>query len=133
LHDIGKIYIRESILSKPGLLDNDEWQEMRQHPVIGADLVRSVPYLSGALPIIRSHHERWDGLGYPDGISGEEIPLGARIVAVVDCYDAMTTDRVYHSASSHDDAILEIIDGRGTRYDPDVVDAFLDVRDQLSP
>jgi putative two-component system response regulator len=133
LHDIGKIYIRESILSKPGLLDNDEWQEMRQHPVIGADLVRSVPYLGGALPIIRSHHERWDGLGYPDGISGEEIPLGARIVAVVDCFDAMTTDRVYHAASSREEAILEIIDGRSARYDPDVVDAFLAVRDQLSP
>lgn len=132
LHDIGKIYIRESILSKPGLLNNDEWQEMRQHTVIGADLVRGVPYLTGALPIIRSHHERWDGLGYPDGLSGESIPLGARIVAVVDCFDAMTTDRVYHAASHHDEAIIEIIDGRSIRYDPDVVDAFLTIKDQLT-
>ncbi len=99
--------------------------------MVGADLVRSVPYLAGALPVIRSHHERWDGLGYPDGLSGEEIPLGARIVAVVDCFDAMTTDRVYHNASHREEAIIEIIDGRSIRYDPDVVDAFLAIKDQI--
>ncbi|MDI6693751.1 MAG: response regulator [Anaerolineales bacterium] len=127
LHDIGKIYIRESILSKPGLLTDEEWAEMKQHTVIGADLIRNIPFLSGAIPIIRHHHERWDGKGYPDGLAGEDIPLGARIVAVVDCFDAMTTDRVYHESSTAQEAIQEIIDGRGTRYDPAVVDAFLSI------
>lgn len=131
LHDIGKIYVSESILSKPTKLDDQEWEEMRQHTVIGADLVRSIPYLGGAIPVIRSHHERWNGEGYPDGLAGEEIPLGARIVAVVDCFDAMTTDRVYHVACSREDAIQEIANGSCTRYDPRVVDAFLTIQDQL--
>lgn len=127
LHDIGKIYIRESILSKPGLLTDEEWAEMKQHTVIGADLIRNIPFLSGAIPIIRSHHERWDGKGYPDGLAGEDIPLGARIVAVVDGFDAMTTDRIYHESSTAQEAIQEIIAGSGTRYDPAVVDAFLSI------
>lgn len=131
LHDIGKIYISESILSKPGLLTKEEWDEMRQHTVIGSDLVRSIPFLSGALPVIRSHHERWDGLGYPDGLAGETIPLGARIVAAVDCYDAMTTDRAYHSASTSEEAVEEIVKGSGVRYDPRVVKAFLAVHSRL--
>lgn len=131
LHDIGKIYIAESILSKPEPLNEDEWLEMRQHPVIGADLVRSIPYLSSALPVIRSHHERWDGWGYPEGLVGDEIPLGARIVSVADCYDAMTTDRAYHVACTSEQAVEEIIKGNGKRYDPRVVDAFLSIRDQL--
>jgi putative two-component system response regulator len=131
LHDIGKIYVRESILGKPGPLDEEEWKEMRLHTVIGADLVRNIPFLVGALPIIRSHHERWDGYGYPDALAGEQIPIEARIVSVVDCYDAMITARVYHSANSPDDAINEIRRCSGTRYDPQVVDVFLTVCDQL--
>jgi putative nucleotidyltransferase with HDIG domain len=131
LHDIGKIYVRESILGKAGPLDPDEWQEMRMHTVIGADLVRNIPFLVGALPIIRSHHERWDGKGYPDGLCAEQTPLEARIVAVVDCYDAMITDRVYHMASTSDEALEEIRRGAGTRYDPRVVEVFLSIRDQL--
>jgi putative two-component system response regulator len=130
LHDIGKIYIRESILSKAGPLTPEEWAEMKQHTVIGAELLKGIPYLTGAIPVVRSHHERWDGLGYPDGLSGEAIPLGARIVAVVDCFDAMTTDRIYHAASSPDEAIAEIRSGTGTRYDPAVVEVFLAVMDE---
>jgi putative two-component system response regulator len=131
LHDIGKIYVRENILSKPGRLDDEEWKEMRLHTVIGADLVRNIPFLVGALPIIRSHHERWDGRGYPDELAGEDIPLEARIVAVVDCFDAMTTDRAYHAAITNEDAIEEIRRGCGTRYDPQVVEAFLAICDRL--
>jgi len=131
LHDIGKIYIRESILSKAGPLTEEEWDEMKQHTVIGADLLGGIPYLSGAIPVIRSHHERWDGFGYPDGLRGEEIPSGARIVAVVDCYDAMTTDRIYHTANSQHEAINEIRKGAGIRYDPAVVDVFLSLKIDL--
>jgi putative two-component system response regulator len=125
LHDIGKIYIRESILSKAGSLTQSEWDEMKLHTVIGAELLKGIPYLTEAIPVIRSHHERWDGLGYPDGLSGDAIPSGARIVAVVDCFDAMTTDRIYHAASSPEEARDEIRKGSGIRYDPTVVDVFL--------
>jgi putative nucleotidyltransferase with HDIG domain len=125
LHDIGKIYIHESILSKAGPLTQEEWAEMKQHPVIGAELLKGIPYLSEVIPVIRSHHERWDGLGYPDGLSGEAIPMGARIVAIADCFDAMTTDRIYHAASSPEQALAEIRKGAGNRYDPAVVEAFL--------
>jgi len=128
LHDIGKIYIRESILSKAGSLTQSEWDEMKQHTVIGAELLKGIPYLAEAIPVIRSHHERWDGLGYPDGLMGESIPMGARIVAVVDCFDAMTTDRIYHAASSPEEAIAEITKGAGNRYDPAVVEVFLSLK-----
>lgn len=131
LHDIGKIYVRESILSKPGPLDDEEWHEMRQHTVVGADLVRNIPFLVGALPIIRSHHERWDGRGYPDGLAAEHIPLEARIVSVVDAYDAMITDRAYHRANTTAEAIAEIENGCGNRYDPGVVAAFLSITEKL--
>jgi HD-GYP domain-containing protein (c-di-GMP phosphodiesterase class II) len=98
---------------------------MKRHAEIGANLLRNVPYLSGAIPIIRHHHERWDGQGYPDGLAGEAIPLGARIVAVADTYDAMTTERVYHNENTPEQAIEEIRTGSGTCYDPVVVEAFL--------
>jgi len=125
LHDIGKIYIRESILRKPGPLTPEEWVEMKQHATIGADLLKSISYLSDAIPIIRHHHERWDGKGYPDGLAGEDIPQGARIVSVADCFDAMTTARIYHDAVPKEVAINEIKTESGVRYDPLVVDAFL--------
>ena len=125
LHDIGKIYIREGVLRKAGPLNHQEWTEMKRHAEIGANLLRNIPYLSGAIPIIHHHHERWDGLGYPDGLAGEEIPLGARIVAVADTFDAMTTARVYHEENTPEQAIEEIRCGSGTRYDPTVVEAFL--------
>jgi putative two-component system response regulator len=131
LHDIGKIHVRESILYKAGPLDKDEWGEMKLHAAIGAELLDSVPYLSAVIPIIRYHHERWDGKGYPEGLAREEIPIGARIVAVADAYDAMTTARVYQQASSTHQAIDEIRASSGTRYDPNVVKAFLHVWDQI--
>jgi HD-GYP domain-containing protein (c-di-GMP phosphodiesterase class II) len=104
---------------------------MKQHAAIGAELLSPVPYLSGAIPIVLSHHERWDGKGYPDGLAGEDIPMGARIVSVADCYDAMTTMRVYHKADSAEIALNEILTNKGIRYDPDVVDAFFKIKDQI--
>jgi putative two-component system response regulator len=125
LHDIGKIYIPERILRKPTKLDDQEWAEMKRHTIYGTELLSAIPYLEGTIPIIRSHHERWDGLGYPDGLRGESIPRGARIVSVADCFDAMTTDRIYHAANSIEQAIQEIKINAGIRYDPEVVEAFL--------
>jgi len=125
LHDIGKIYIREGVLRKAGPLDDQEWEEMKRHPVIGASLLQKIPYLSSAIPIVLYHHERWDGNGYPEGLASDQIPLEARIVAVADAFDAMTSSRVYHIESSTEQAIIEIASGRGSRYDPAVVDAFL--------
>lgn len=124
LHDIGKIYIRESILKKPGSLDEDEWAEMKRHPVVGAELIKNIPYLAIAIPVVRHHHERWDGQGYPDGLKGEEIPLAARIVMVADALDAMTTSRAYQRKSSPDEAYEEIVKCAGTVFDPDVVEAL---------
>ena len=131
LHDIGKIYINETILSKAGPLSDQEWMEMKKHPVIGAELVKKIPYLVPALPIIRHHHERWDGKGYPDRLAGTDIPLGARIVSVADAYDAMTTARVYQEAVSPAQALDEIRRGSDTRYDPNVIDAFSIVWHQI--
>jgi putative two-component system response regulator len=125
LHDIGKIYVRENILRKASKLNREEWEEMKQHTLIGAGLIQSIPYLTDAIPVILHHHERWDGKGYPDGLVGEEIPQGARIVSVADSFDAMTTMRVYQPACSPQQAVNEIVSGSGTRYDPKVVEAFL--------
>ena len=117
LHDVGKIGIAESVLTKPGELTDDERAEMQRHPVIGADILR--PLRLGGLvgPIVRGHHERWDGGGYPDGLRGEAIPIGARIVSVVDAYDAMTHDRPYRSRLSDDEARKELIRHRRTQFD----------------
>jgi putative two-component system response regulator len=123
LHDIGKIYIGSKVLSKPGPLDADEWEEMKRHPIVGADLVKNIPFLAPTIPVIRFHHERWDGTGYPDALSGDSIPLGARIVAVADSLDAMTTVRVYKGAIAPDAAFRELQEGSGSRYDPDVIRA----------
>lgn len=127
LHDIGKIYVRENILSKAGPLTSDEWTEMKLHTVVGSELLQSIPYLAQAIPIIRHHHERWDGGGYPDGLAGSAIPLGARIVAVADSFDAMTSARVYQRAVECERAVEEIRRGSGMLYDPEVVAAFLAV------
>jgi putative two-component system response regulator len=124
LHDIGKIHIRETTLCKEGSLTKDEWSEIKLHPSTGAEMIKDIPYLSPAIPVVRYHHERWDGSGYPQGLSGEAIPLVARVVTVADGFDAMTTDRPYSTARSLDQARQEIIAGSGTRYDPDVVAAF---------
>ena len=124
LHDIGKIHIRESTLHKSSPLNDEEFQEMRRHPVIGAEMIADIPYLAGAVPIVRYHHERWDGKGYPEGLAGKDIPEGARIVAVVDTFDAMTTDRPYSSAVSLQEANQELLRWAGEHYDPGVISAF---------
>ncbi len=128
LHDIGKIYIREGVLRKPGPLNDQEWIEMKRHTEIGAELLQKIPYLAGAIPIIKYHHERWDGQGYPEGLSGDAIPIEARVVAVADAFDAMTTRRVYQPECSPEKAIEEIMENAGSRYDPAVVQAFVSAR-----
>jgi putative nucleotidyltransferase with HDIG domain len=127
LHDVGKIGVSDLVLRKPGKLDADEWDEMRKHPEIGYRMLERIRFLKPALDIVLSHQERFDGSGYPRGQSGEEIPLGARIFAVVDTFDAMTSDRPYRAALSIDAARDEIIDWSGRQFDPKVVDAFLTI------
>jgi HD-GYP domain-containing protein (c-di-GMP phosphodiesterase class II) len=125
LHDIGKVGIPEQILRKAGSLDAGEWDVMRRHPTIGADIVTPIPFLDGSVEIIRHHHERMDGRGYPQGLRGDEIPLAARIFTVADSFDAMTSDRPYRDALPKEYALDEIRAGAGTQFDPDVVDEFL--------
>jgi putative nucleotidyltransferase with HDIG domain len=125
LHDIGKIGMPDEILHKPGPLTEEQWQVMRRHPEIGADLVLSVCRLSEVASLIRSHHERYNGSGYPLGLKGSWISLGSRILSVADAYDAMTNERVYRPRRSHEEAIAEIKRCTGTYFDPIVVQAFL--------
>ncbi len=127
LHDIGKVGIRDSILLKESSLDEGEWHIMRQHPVIGAELVASLRFLPGYDKGIRHHHERWDGKGYPDNIAGEEIPLWARIIAICDAWDAMRTDRPYRKALPVEVALDQIKKGCGTQFDPNIVPIALEV------
>lgn len=124
LHDVGKLAIPDSILDKPGPLDPEEWELMRRHTIVGERIVASATSLRDVAPIIRSSHERWDGGGYPDGLAEEVIPLGARIVAVCDAYDAMTTTRPYRGAVSESDALAELRRCAGHQFDPQVVAAF---------
>jgi putative two-component system response regulator len=124
LHDIGKINISEGILKKAGPLSEDEWVEMRKHPEMGAELVEGIHYLVPALPVILYHHERWNGSGYPFGMKEKEIPLSARIVAIADSFDAMTTKRPYRDELTPEQAYNEIISGSGIQYDPVMVEAF---------
>src|SRR5439155_20990192 len=117
LHDIGKVRVPEAILNKPGPLTAEEWLVMKTHPEIGEHILRPIQSLQGILPIVRHHHERWDGTGYPDGLSGRAIPLGARIVAVCDAYRAMTENRPYRAALSISEARDELEAGAGTQFD----------------
>ncbi len=130
LHDVGKIGVRESIIRKLGALDEDEWIEMRRHPVIGAAIVEPLRMGMLVAPIVRGHHERWDGRGYPDGLVGTGIPLGARIVGVVDAYDAMVHDRPYRPALSEDEARSQVLANRGSQFDPELAQVFLAYLDQ---
>ena len=127
LHDIGKIGVLDEILNKPGLLNDEEMRVVQQHPLIGAEIVRSLTFLTTAQDIVRHHHERVDGRGYPDGIRGESFALGARIVAVADSFDAMTTDRPYRRALREQDALAELQLHAGSQFDPVVVDALVRV------
>jgi diguanylate cyclase (GGDEF)-like protein len=125
LHDIGKVGIPDSILHKDGPLDDEEWVLMKEHPVIGERILRAIPGLGGVARIVRHEHERWDGGGYPDGIAGDTIPIGSRIILACDAYHAMTSDRPYRKAMSHGDALRELRKGAGTQFDPQVVEALL--------
>jgi diguanylate cyclase (GGDEF)-like protein/putative nucleotidyltransferase with HDIG domain len=125
LHDIGKVGIPDDILHKGSDLTEPEWRTMREHPVIGERIVRTIPGLGPVARIVRHEHERWDGTGYPDGLSGDEIPLGARIVLACDAYNAMTSDRPYRHALSHTDAVRELAEGAGTQFDPQVTELLI--------
>ncbi|MGQ9474949.1 MAG: GAF domain-containing protein [Actinomycetota bacterium] len=125
LHDVGKIGIREKILKKPGLLTEEERREMEYHPFIGTRILQSVRLLEPVMPLVYHHHERYDGSGYPDGLKGEEIPLGSRIIAVADAFESMTSDRPYRKALPLEEALAELRRGAGTQFDPRVVEIFL--------
>ena len=127
LHDIGKLGVPEYVLLKPGRLTDEEFAKIKQHPQIGADILHPVEFPWPVLPVVRSHHEKWDGTGYPDGLKGEEIPRTARILAVADVYDALTSSRSYRSAWTHERACEVIIKDRGTHFDPVIADAFLEI------
>jgi response regulator RpfG family c-di-GMP phosphodiesterase len=132
LHDVGKIGIPDGILRKPGALDADERALMMTHTLLGEQMLSGIPFLQGSgIEIVRSHHERWDGRGYPDQLVGDEIPIGARIFAVADALDAMTSDRPYRPAGPWELAREEIMAESGKQFDPDVVAAFLDSEDDL--
>ncbi|HYM25270.1 MAG TPA: diguanylate cyclase, partial [Vicinamibacterales bacterium] len=131
LHDIGKLAVPEHILSKPGPLTQEEFQKIRIHPQVGAEIIAAVPFPYPVAPLIMSHHERWDGKGYPQGLSGEQIPIGARILTIVDYYDAVTTERPYHKALTHDSAIGLLRHEAGRALDPNLVPIFVGILPQL--
>jgi diguanylate cyclase (GGDEF)-like protein/putative nucleotidyltransferase with HDIG domain len=124
LHDIGKLAVPEQILSKPGRLTPEEFDRMKIHPVVGAEILDRVQFPYAVVPIVLSHHEKWNGTGYPSGMSGASIPIGARILAVVDCFDALTSERPYRRAISYEDAVRQLISESGSSFDPRVVEAF---------
>jgi putative two-component system response regulator len=138
LHDIGKVAIPDSILVKPGRLTAEEFSVMKTHTVLGADMLELVlkkypanAFIRMGIEIARSHHEKWNGTGYPDGLSGQAIPLSARIMAVADCYDALRSQRCYKSAYSHEDGRDRILRRSGSHFDPDVVRAFCGVEEHF--
>jgi putative nucleotidyltransferase with HDIG domain len=133
LHDMGKLAVPEYILNKPGPLTPAEFDKMKLHASVGADILSAIDFPYPVVPIVRHHHENWDGTGYPDRIAGTEIPVGARILAVVDCFDALTSDRPYRPRLSDKEAIRILQERRGRMYDPIVIDAFLKVHDSLKP
>jgi HD-GYP domain-containing protein (c-di-GMP phosphodiesterase class II) len=127
LHDIGKMAVPDTILNKPGPLDDDERAFMRRHAIVGEQILAAAPAMSEVALVVRASHERLDGGGYPDGLSGNQIPLGARIVAVCDAYDALTSERPYRAPVSATDALAELRRCAGTQFDPAVVEAFVAV------
>jgi putative nucleotidyltransferase with HDIG domain len=131
LHDTGKLAVPEHILNKPGKLNAAEFEQMKRHVDVGADILSLVDFPYPVVPIVRCHHESWDGSGYPRGVSGTDIPIGARILSVVDCFDALTSDRPYRSALTKEQAFDILIARRGTMYEPLVVDTFMRVHDEI--
>ena len=124
LHDIGKIGVPDAILRKPGALDESEWVRMREHPLHGQRILRGIEFLEGAARVVAQHHEKWDGSGYPLGLRGEEVDQNARIFAVADAFDAITSDRVYRRGRTYEEAAAELNDFAGRQFDPEVVAAF---------
>lgn len=133
LHDVGKLKVPDSILGKPSKLTQKEWEIMKQHTLFGSEMIRemNVPSLASSIPVIEQHHERYNGSGYPFGLNKNEIHIGAAVVAVVDSYDAMTSDRVYQKGRTSEEAIEEIQKNREILYHPDVVDAFMDKVEEI--
>ena len=126
LHDIGKVKVRPQVLAKPGPLTVEEQEEIRRHPVAGAQLVLPLRRYHDTLPYVLFHHERWDGAGYPAGLTGRGIPLEARLLAVADAFDAMISPRAYRQAMSHEHALAEVENGAGTQFDPHVAELFVE-------
>lgn len=131
LHDMGKLAVPEYILNKPGPLTPAEFERMKLHAAVGADILSAIDFPYPVVPIVRHHHESWDGSGYPTGLKGTDIPIGARVLSVVDCFDALTSDRPYRPRLNDEDALQVVRDRRGTMYDPLVVDTFLDLYRRL--
>ena len=132
LHDMGKLAVPEHILNKPGPLTPAEFEKMKRHASIGAEILSAIEFPYPVVPIVRHHHEHWDGTGYPDGVKGEAIPIGARILTVVDCFDALTSDRPYRPGMPDDQAMQIIADRSGTMYDPEVVTTFTRIRPSIA-
>jgi putative nucleotidyltransferase with HDIG domain len=133
LHDVGKLAVPEYILNKPGKLTSAEYERMKLHAPVGASILSAINFPYPVVPIVRHHHENWDGTGYPDGLMGTDIPLGARIMSVVDCFDAVTSDRPYRPALSAEEALSITAKRKGTMYDPHVVDGFVKVHAEIGP
>jgi putative nucleotidyltransferase with HDIG domain len=133
LHDMGKLAVPEYILNKPGPLTPAEFEKMKLHASVGADILSAIDFPYPVVPIVRHHHENWNGTGYPDGLSGADIPIGARILSVVDCFDALTSDRPYRPRLSDREAIAILLERRGSMYDPIVVDTFIRVHAEIAP
>ena len=131
LHDIGKIAIPDAILLKAGPLTDEEWGVMRTHAQVGYDIIKASPDLQGPAEIVGTHHEKWDGSGYPNHLSGEEIPIGARVFALADAYDAMRSDRPYRKGMSIEDSLVELKKHSGTQFDPTFVELFCDMLDKV--
>ena len=133
LHDMGKLAVPEYILNKPGKLTAAEFDKMKLHAAVGADILSAIDFPYPVVPIVRHHHENWDGTGYPDRMTGTNIPIGARILSVVDCFDALTSDRPYRPKLTDEDALAILRERRGSMYDPLIVDAFVRVHKEIAP
>jgi HD-GYP domain-containing protein (c-di-GMP phosphodiesterase class II) len=133
LHDLGKLGIPDRLLHKPGPLTPAEYAQVKQHAIIGSNILATIPSAGLLAQIVRHHHENWDGSGYPDGLRGTAIPLASRVLAIVDCYDALTSDRPYRRALAHNSAVAMIFERRGTMYDPAITDAFLQIAWRFQP